>query len=119
MGEKGIDIFAKQGTPVLSAVSGMVIFTGNIDMGGNVVAVIWPKWRIHYYAHLSIINTHMFGWAGKGEQIGNVGMTGNATGKPAHLHYSVMTLVPNPLEITNETQGWKCMFYINPNRILL
>ena len=44
---KGIDIFAKQGTPVLTAVSGVVIFTGNIDMGGNVVAVLGPKWRIH------------------------------------------------------------------------
>ena len=114
---KGIDIFAKQGTPVLSAVSGVVIFTGNINMGGNVVAVLGPKWRIHYYAHLKQIDTHILNWESKGEAIGQVGATGNAAGKPPHLHYSVITLIPNPLEITTETQGWKRMFYVNPAEI--
>ena len=116
---KGIDIFAKQGTPVHSAVSGVVIFTGNIDMGGNVVAVLGPKWRIHYYAHLKQIDTHILSWASKGKPIGEVGATGNAAGKPPHLHYSVLSLVPNPAEITTETQGWKRMFYISPNKVLM
>lgn len=116
---KGIDIFAQQGKPVLSAVSGIVVFTGHIDLGGNVVAVLGPKWRIHYYAHLSEIDTHILGWADKGEQIGKVGATGNAFGKPPHLHYSVLSLIPNPVDITLETQGWKRMFYVNPNHILL
>ena len=111
---KGIDIFAKQGTPVVSAVYGMVIFTGNIDMGGNVIVVLGPKWHVHYYAHLSEVDTHMLGWAGKGEQIGKVGTTGNAAGKPPHLHYSILSLIPNPAEITTKTQGWKRMFYVNP-----
>ena len=114
---KGIDIFAKQGTPVLSAVSGVVIFTGNIDMGGNVVAVLGSKWHIHYYAHLREIDTHVLSWASKGELIGKVGATGNAVGKPPHLHYSVIRLIPNPLEITTETQGWKRMLYVNPAEI--
>ena len=114
---KGIDIFAKQGTPVLSAVSGVVIFTGNIDMGGNVVAVLGPKWRIHYYAHLKQIDTHVLSWASRGELIGQVGATGNAVGKPPHLHYSIFSLIPNPAEITTETQGWKRMFYVTPVEI--
>ena len=114
---KGIDIFAKQGTSVVSAVSGVVIFTGNIDMGGNVVAVLGPKWRIHYYAHLKQVDTHILTWESEGEAIGQVGATGNAAGKPPHLHYSVIRLIPNPLEITTETQGWKRMPYVNPAEI--
>jgi peptidoglycan LD-endopeptidase LytH len=50
--------------------------------------------------------------------MGEVGDSGNAIGKPAHLHYSILTLIPNPAEITLEQQGWKRMFYINPNRLL-
>ena len=53
---KGIDIFAKRGTPVIASTNGLVIYTGNIDMGGNVVTVLGPKWRIYYYAHLDKIN---------------------------------------------------------------
>jgi murein DD-endopeptidase MepM/ murein hydrolase activator NlpD len=57
---------------------------------------------------------HFLDWVSLGEVIGRVGTTGNATDKPAHLHFSVMTLIPNPAEITTETQGWKRMFYVNP-----
>jgi len=113
---KGIDIFAKAGTPVLASTSGLVLFKGNFELGGNVVAVLGPKWRLFYYAHLQKTNVHFLDWVNQGEAIGRVGTTGNAAGKPAHLHFSVMSLIPNPAEITTETQGWKRMFYVNPAR---
>lgn len=113
---KGIDIFAKAGTPVLASAAGIVLFKGNIKLGGNVVAVLGPKWRLYYYAHLQKTDVHFLDLVSPGEVIGRVGTTGNATGKPAHLHFSVMTLIPNPAEITTETQGWKRMFYMNPAR---
>lgn len=111
---KGIDIFAKAGTPVIASTAGIVLFKGQIALGGNVVAVLGPKWRVHYYAHLQSSDVHYLEWLNRGEAIGRVGTTGNAAGKPAHLHYSVVTLIPNPAEITTETQGWKRMFYMNP-----
>lgn len=83
-------------------------------MGGNVVAILGPKWRIHYYAHLKQVDTHILGWASRGALVGQVGATGNAAGKPPHLHYSILSLIPNPTEVTTETQGWKRMFYVNP-----
>ena len=49
---KGVDIFAKTGTPIVSSTGGLVIYSGEISRGGNVVVVLGPKWRIHYYAHL-------------------------------------------------------------------
>jgi peptidoglycan LD-endopeptidase LytH len=113
---KGIDIFAKVGTPVLASTTGIVLFKGNIKLGGNVVAVLGPKWRIQYYAHLQNADVHFLEWVCQGEAIGRVGTTGNAVGKPAHLHFSVMSLIPNPAEITTETLGWQRMFYMHPAR---
>src|ERR1041385_7890661 len=49
---KGVDIFAKKGTPIHSSTNGIVIFKGQIEMGGKVVLVLGPKWRLHYYPHL-------------------------------------------------------------------
>lgn len=115
---KGIDIFGKLKTPVMSSVSGLVVYTGKNKLGGNVVAVLDRKWRIHYYAHLNQIDTHMLSWASEGETIGKLGNSGNAMGKQPHLHYSVLSLIPNPIEITLETQGWKRMFYVSPSKIL-
>lgn len=111
---KGVDIFAKSGTPVIASTSGLVVYTGNIEMGGNVVTILGPKWRIYYYAHLDSINTHSLSWTSRGELIGAVGSTGNAAGKPPHLHYSVLSLVPYPWRFSTETQGWKKLFFMNP-----
>lgn len=111
---KGVDIFAKAGTPVLAATSGLVIHTGQLSMGGNIILVLGPKWRFHYYAHLQQIETGMFNWVNRGEQIGRVGTSGNAKGKPPHLHYAIVTAIPYPWRIDNSVQGNKKMFFLNP-----
>lgn len=113
---KGIDIFAKQGSSVIASTYGLVIFSGNIERGGNVIAILGPKWCIYYYAHLKEINTQSFKWAARGDVIGSVGNTGNAAGKPAHLHYSILSLIPYPWRFSTEIQGWKKMFFINPQQ---
>lgn len=111
---KGVDIFAKEGTEVTSSISGLVIYTGEMGMGGNVVFVLGPKWRVHYYAHLKEIKTSAFSWASRDEVIGTVGTSGNAKGKQPHLHYSIVTLIPYIWRIDSDHQGWKKMFYLNP-----
>lgn len=111
---KGVDIFAKEGTTVRSSTGGLVLFSGEIELGGRVVLILGPKWRLHYDAHLRDIHAGLFSWTSRGEKIGTVGTTGNAKGKSAHLHYSIMTLIPYPWRIDKEIQGWKKMFYLNP-----
>ena len=111
---KGVDIFATKGTPVNSSTHGLVVYAGNIEMGGNIVVAMGPKWRIHYYAHLDEISTSTFSWLSKQEQLGTVGDSGNAAGKPPHLHYSILTLVPYLWRIDSDRQGWKKMFVLNP-----
>lgn len=115
---KGIDIFAPRGRPVLAAVPGIVVYRGSFRQGGEVVAVLGPKWRLHYYAHL---DEHAAGrplLVARGSQLGTVGTSGNAAGKPPHLHYTVFSLLPLPWRYSTATQGWRRMFYLDPGEIL-
>lgn len=111
---KGVDIFAKEGANVCSPISGLTVCCGQINMGGNIVLILGPKWRFHYFAHLKEIKTPVFSWVDRGELIGTVGTTGNAMGKPPHLHYSIGTPIPYPWRFDSDRQGWKKMFYLNP-----
>jgi murein DD-endopeptidase MepM/ murein hydrolase activator NlpD len=115
---KGIDIFAKLGTPVRSASYGVVLYRGDIQQGGKVVLVLGPKWRLHYYAHLQSYDVYPGQPVRSGSYLGTVGDSGNARGKPAHLHYSVVSLIPLPWRIDASSQGWKKMFYLDPNHVL-
>ncbi len=115
---KGIDIFAAKGAEVLSATPGLVLYQGTLPAGGKVVAVLGPKWRLHYYAHLDTIQVHGGRLLSAGEKIGSVGDSGNAKGKAPHLHYVILTLFPHVWKIDSDTQGWKKMFYLDPGRFL-
>ena len=115
---KGIDIFAKKGTPLISSTYGWVLFSGELSQGGNVILVLGPKWRLHYYAHLDAISADLFTMLIPGEKMGTVGDTGNAKGKPAHVHYAIIRLIPHPWDITLESQGWKKMFFVDPGQFL-
>lgn len=111
---KGVDIFAKEGTAVQPATKGLVIYSGNLKLGGNVILVLGPKWRFHYYAHLKESYVTSFEFVNSKKIIGTVGTTGNAAGKQPHLHYSIITPIPYFWKIDSSRQGWKKMFYLNP-----
>ena len=114
---KGIDIFARRGTPVVAAQAGWVVYAGEVAQGGKVVLVLTPRGWLHYYAHLDRMDTAA-GWVSAGTALGTVGATGNAAGKPAHLHYSIVSPVPKPLAYRPVPQGWKRVFYRDPNALL-
>lgn len=97
---------------------GVVIYTGNLTLGGNVVAILGPKWRIHYLAHLNSIDTGVPGLVRAKERVGTLGDSGNAAGKQPHVHYSIVTLIPYPWLFSTESQGWKKMFILNPHEQL-
>jgi murein DD-endopeptidase MepM/ murein hydrolase activator NlpD len=87
---KGVDIFTRRGTPVVSPVEGIVIGRGTDPRGGNVVSVLGPGRQVHYFAHLdafSDVEPRM--WVSPGAIVGFVGDTGNARGTPPHLHYGI------------------------------
>ncbi|MCJ8268290.1 MAG: M23 family metallopeptidase [Psychrosphaera sp.] len=116
---KGIDIFGKTGTEVIASTGGIVVFSGQLPKGGNAIAVLGPKWRIHYFAHLNTRLVSAGTMVAQNEQIGTLGDTGNAKGKQPHVHYSIVSIVPIPWRLSMQTQGWKRMFFLNPHDKLL
>lgn len=115
---KGIDIFAPHGTNVRAATGGLVLYSGTFSIGGNVIVVLGPKWRAHYYAHLDSSQVSLGSFVSAGSAIGAVGDSGNAAGKPPHLHYVILSPFPYPWNFSSGTQGWKRMFYLDPGRKL-
>ena len=116
---KGIDIFARQGKAVIAATPGLVIYRGQWARGGNVVAVLGPKWRIHYYAHLDRHDPARPWLVWTGTPLGTVGTSGNAAGKPPHLHYSILSLVPLPWRWDDAPQGAYKMLFLDPGAVLM
>jgi murein DD-endopeptidase MepM/ murein hydrolase activator NlpD len=87
---EGVDIFAKRGTPVLSATDGVVMRVGENRLGGNVVWVWDTKRGLRlYYAHLTeqLVTTGQHVKAR--DVLGTVGNTGNARTTAPHLHFGI------------------------------
>jgi peptidoglycan LD-endopeptidase LytH len=115
---KGIDIFAKEGTPVIAACSGLVMSVESNKNGGNVISILGPKWRMHYYAHLKTLKVGSGEFVKQGVDIGAVGTTGNAVGKAPHLHYAIITQIPYIWEFKADKYGFDRMFFLNPHEKL-
>ena len=95
---KAIDIAASSGSPVYAAEDGTVsyvqIWDGSYDTTGmmsygHMVEIRHADGNTTLYAHLSEINVQQGEKVVRGQRIGRVGSTGNATGP--HLHFEVIT----------------------------
>lgn len=83
----GVDIAAPKGAPVHAAAGGQVAFTGDFYFYGRFVVIDHGLGVFTLYSHLSKVSVAA-GDAVDGETvIGEVGMTGRATGP--HLHFAV------------------------------
>jgi hypothetical protein len=87
---EGIDIFAPRGTPAVAATDGVVRWSGENRLGGNVVFLADPE-RGHslYYAHLDRQAVATGQRVRAGDTLGFVGNTGNARATSPHLHFGV------------------------------
>jgi murein DD-endopeptidase MepM/ murein hydrolase activator NlpD len=87
-GHYAIDIAADYGTKVVAAARGTVIFAGWKNNGGG-----YQVWISHgsglytTYNHMSAITVSGGQSVGRGQQVGRVGQSGDATGP--HLHFEV------------------------------
>ncbi len=84
---KGIDMVTAKGTPVRVAANGKVTFAGRDGNYGNVMIVDHENGMSTYYAHLDKEFAKEGQVVKRGEIIGAVGSTGNAS--TPHLHYEV------------------------------
>ncbi len=105
----GIDLAAREGTPVLSVGGGRVVFAGRYPLRrnvrwwryGNVVVVAHGERYLTIYAHLQEISVRRGARLRRGEELGTVGNTGWSTSP--HLHFEVRVLTegsdePEPVD---------------------
>lgn len=84
----GIDIKAPEGTPIRAAYDGKVIYSGDELKGyGNLIIIKHPGDYATVYAHNRINYVRDGDFVRKGQIIGEVGKTGNAT--TPHLHFEI------------------------------
>lgn len=84
----GMDISADSGRPVYATASGTVESAGWSGNYGNLVVIDHGYGLQSRYGHLSKFTVRPGQQVNRGDRIGNVGMTGRATGP--HLHYEVL-----------------------------
>ena len=93
-----IDIMAPEGTPVLAAVDGRIEKLHDSAAGGITIYQFNAQRNYSfYYAHLSAYAPNLAEGqlVHKGDLIGYVGHTGNASPDGPHLHFAVHALPPN------------------------
>jgi murein DD-endopeptidase MepM/ murein hydrolase activator NlpD len=89
-GHSGLDITAPSGTPVKSVAAGTVVSKNASGAAyGNHVVVKHADGKYTLYGHLSAITVSVGQSVAAGQQVGNVGSTGNSSGP--HLHFEVRT----------------------------
>jgi murein DD-endopeptidase MepM/ murein hydrolase activator NlpD len=89
-GHSGQDLTAPSGTVVRSVTKGLVVGINAAGAAyGNHVVVQHPDGKYTLYAHMSAIAVTVGQLVDSGQQVGNVGSTGNSSGP--HLHFEVRT----------------------------
>ena len=85
---RALDVGAWKGAPVLAADSGYVVAAGWDDSGyGRIVIIDHGNGFQTLYAHMQVYFVEVGDSVAKGEQIGEVGSTGNSSGP--HLHFEI------------------------------
>jgi murein DD-endopeptidase MepM/ murein hydrolase activator NlpD len=111
---EALDIMAARGTPVLATADGKVVKLFTSVRGGLTIYEFDPtETYAYYYAHL---DRYQAGLAEgqpikRGDVIGYVGSTGDASPEAPHLHFAIFALGP-------EKQWWKGTA-INPYPLLM
>jgi len=83
----GLDIAAPEGTPIITPLPGRVLLASPMYLNGNTVVIGYGNGLDMVYSHLKKLRVKVGDWLKQGQQIGEVGMTGRATGP--HLHWGV------------------------------
>ncbi|MDD2229614.1 MAG: LysM peptidoglycan-binding domain-containing protein [Candidatus Cloacimonetes bacterium] len=96
---KGIDLSAKQGTPVYAVLDGTVVYSGVQGAYGNVIVIEHPEFVMTVYAHNEKNLVNVNDVVKQGQQIGTVGATGNAQGSHVHFEYRLKGKALNPRNV--------------------
>ena len=111
---EAIDIMAPRGTSVVAAAPGTIERLFRSEAGGNTIYVRSSDGEtIHYYAHMDEYAEGLREGqrVRRGQRLGTVGSTGNASPEAPHLHFAI-------LQTTPDAEWWEPANAINPYTIL-
>ena len=111
---EAIDIMAPTGTSVIAAAPGVVEKLFTSDAGGLTIYVRSADGRtIHYYAHLDAYAKGLKEGqkVRRGQRLGSVGASGNASPDAPHLHFAI-------LQTTPDAEWWEPAAAVNPYPLL-
>lgn len=91
----GMDIAAEQGTPILCIADGMVTQVGESSYG-NYIVVTHDNGTASMYAHCDVILAEQGAVVQAGQEIAQVGSTGNSTGNHLHIELWRAGMVLDP-----------------------
>ena len=108
---QGMDIAAKEGTPVKSTADGKVVLAyPDLFYSGNVIIIDHGFGLQTIYAHLKDINVKRGDIVKQGDVIGSVGKTGRVTGPHLHWGASLRNVRINPQSLLDiENNHKKCL----------
>lgn len=92
-----MDIMAPKGTPVIAVNDGKIVKLFNSKQGGLTAYQFNPEeTHAYYYAHLDsyAVGIKEGDMVKRGDLIGYVGSTGNASPEAPHLHFAIFVLGP-------------------------
>lgn len=87
-GHYGIDIVAKDGTPVFASAGGFVVFSGYTNDYGHIMILSHSDGYLSIYKHCSVLLKNEREFVKQGELIAQSGNSGLATTGP-HLHFEI------------------------------
>jgi hypothetical protein len=97
---QGVDLAAPTGTPVPASGRGRVVFAGQRILTGGTVIIEHEPGLFSLYFHLSALHAAVGDVVEKGQVIGEVGMTGLATGPHLHWEVAAGTVAVDPDALT-------------------
>jgi murein DD-endopeptidase MepM/ murein hydrolase activator NlpD len=110
----GVDIAAPNGTPVLTAAGGIVIYAGLAVPGqptqsyGNCVVLMHNSHIVTIYGHMQLgardLHVRVGEVVSQGQILGYEGMTGWATGPHVHFEMRVDNVAFDPMLLLNAAQ---------------
>lgn len=111
---EAIDIMAPEGTTVVAAAPGTIEKMFTSKSGGKTLYIrSTDRLTIHYYAHLSDYAQGLREGQRirRGQRLGGVGSTGNASEEAPHLHFAI-------LRTTADAEWWEPANAMNPYTLL-
>lgn len=95
---KGIDFAAATGTPIYAAAGGTVVSSGYSGNAGKIIVINHGNGMVTKYMHCNTLFVSSGQKVSKGQNIAQVGSTGNSTGPHLHFQLEIGGVPVNPLK---------------------